>query len=246
MTPVEPPRRFGLRPSSAADLALLEGWHRAGGRKHTPREVQLARDCYDDCIAYLDEQLGSLLAALDARKLLENTVVVVTSDHGEEFGERERFGHGQSLHHEVTHVPLLVVAPARIPAGRVVRDAVSLRDLPATIVDLLDLHGRSPFPGRSLVPYWSGSRLPADAPAEVLSEIVDREPNMPPGWRPPCALIAGETLYMRNSDGREELYNLVEDPAEMVNLISSEALRTALPRCRVALRRLVPDDIARR
>jgi arylsulfatase A-like enzyme len=248
LTPVEPARRFGLRPSSAADVALLEGWHRAGSRKRMPREVQLARDCYDDCIAYLDEQLGRLFAALEARGLLENTVVVVTSDHGEEFGEREqnRFGHGQSLHHEVTHVPLLIVAPARIPGGRVVREVVSLRDLPATLVDLLDLQGGSPFPGRSLAPYWSGPRLPADPPAEVLSEIVDREPQMPPGWRPPCALIAGETLYMRNSDGREELYNLADDPAEMVNLLPSQALRTDVPHCRAALGRLVPDDAVRR
>jgi arylsulfatase A-like enzyme len=249
MTPVEPARRFGLRPSSAADIALLEGWHRAGGRKRTAREVQLARDCYDDCIAYLDEQLGSLLAALEARALLKNTVVVVTSDHGEEFGEREqRFGHGQSLHHEVTHVPLLITAPARVPGGQVVREVVSLRDLSATIVDLLDLEEGSPFPGRSLAPSWSGRRLPADGPgpAEVLSEIVDREPNMPPDWRPPCALVAGEMLYMRNSDGREELYNLAADPAETVNLMASGALRTDLPRCRTALSRLVPDAAVRR
>jgi arylsulfatase A-like enzyme len=246
LTPVEPKRRFGLRPSSAADRALLEGWHRAGAAKRTPREVRLARDCYDDCIAYLDEQLGSLFAALEARALLENTVVVVTSDHGEEFGERDRFGHGQSLHHEVTHVPLLIVAPGRIPGGRVVSESVSLRDLPATLVDLLDLEDGSPFRGRSLVTCWSGSQPPAEEADPVLSEIVDREPNMPPDWRPPCALVAGETLYMRNSDGREEIYNLAEDPAETVNRISSEPLSSDLQRCRAALSRLVPNEVVRR
>jgi arylsulfatase A-like enzyme len=143
-------------------------------------------------------------------------------------------------------VPLLIAAPARVPGGQVVREVVSLRDLSATIVDLLDLEEGSPFPGRSLAPYWSGQRLPADGPAEVLSEIVDREPNMPPDWRPPCALIAGETLYMRNSDGREELYDLAADPAESVNLMASEALRRNVPRCRTALSRLVPDAAVRR
>ncbi len=245
LTPVEPVRRFGLRPSSRADLATLAGWHSTKLKKRSPHEVQLAKDCYDDCIAYLDEQLGNLFAALNQQRLLENTVVVITSDHGEEFGERERFGHGQSLHHEVTQVPLLIVAPARVPKGRVVREPATLRDLPATVVELLGLKNGSPFPGRSLTRHWSDTA--ADGPTEaVLAEIVDREPQMPADWKAPRSVVVDETLYIRNSDGREELYNLADDAAETVNLAKAEAARAELERCRVALDRLVPSDAARR
>jgi arylsulfatase A-like enzyme len=245
LTPVEPARRFGLRPSSSADVALLAGWHRAGQRKRTSREVQLARDCYDDCIAYLDSQLGSLFAALEERALLDNTIVVVTADHGEEFGERDRFGHGQSLHHEVIGVPLVIVAPSRIPAGTVFSGAVSLHDLPATIADLTNLQDGSPFPGHSLAQVCSSAGHPAAAPGDVLAEIVDHERNVPPSWKPPCAVIVGETLYIRNSDGREELYDLAADPAEVVNRAGDAAAGADLERCRLALGRLVPADALR-
>jgi arylsulfatase A-like enzyme len=246
LTPVEPTRRFGLRPTSRADFATLQDWHRVDKHKLTAREVELARDCYDDCIAYLDEHLGLLFEGLERRGLLDNTLVVVTSDHGEEFGERHNFGHGQSLHHEVIHVPLLIVAPSRVPSGRVVREWASLRDLPATIVDLLDLEEGSPFPGRSLGGHWSDPSRDADASADpILTEIVDREPQSPRDWKPARSIVLDETLYIRNSDGREELYDLVNDPAESINLVDSATARPMLERCRGALDRLVPGDAAR-
>jgi arylsulfatase A-like enzyme len=243
----EPARRFGRAPTARTEFATLQRWHTIDKTKLTPRDIELARDCYDDCIAGLDEQLGRLFAGLKERGLLDNTVVVVTSDHGEEFGERQGFGHGQSLHHEVIHVPLLIVAPSRVPSGRVVPGSVSLRDLPATLVDLLDLEAGSPFPGRSLADRWSvATAAPIAAAEPVLTEIVDRPPQAPPGWSPPCSLVVDETLYIRNGDGREEFYDLIADPAESKNLIGSAPARPALERSRVVLDRLVPGDTMRR
>ena len=115
----------------------------------------LARDSYDNCLAYLDERLGELFDALQRRGVLDRTLVIVTADHGEELGEHGLFDHGESLYRPEIRVPLLIVLPANRRSPGVVRQVVSLRDLPATIVDLVGLAAGSPFPGRSLAGLWS-------------------------------------------------------------------------------------------
>ena len=95
----------------------------------------MARDCYHDCVAFLDEQLGRLLDELQGQGLLGNTDVIITSDHGEEFGEHAFFGHAHNTNLDAIGVPLVILSP-RAPAARVVPNPVSLRDLPATVVDL--------------------------------------------------------------------------------------------------------------
>ncbi len=110
------------------------------------RDILMARDCYDDCIAFLDEQLGRLLDELRGQGLLDNTEVIITSDHGEAFGDHGYFGHSYSLYLDEIGVPLVILSPGA-PAGRVVDSPVSLRDLPATVVDLLGSLGRLTVPG---------------------------------------------------------------------------------------------------
>ena len=88
LTPQPAQPHFGLTPATATDREMLREWHKLDQAKLPPRRRELARDSYDDCVAYLDDQLGRLFAALDARKLLANTVVVVTADHGELLGAR--------------------------------------------------------------------------------------------------------------------------------------------------------------
>ena len=126
----------------------------------------MARDCYDDCIAYLDEQLGRLLDELERQGLLANTDVIITSDHGEAFGDHGILGHSYSVNLDEIGVPLVILSPDA-PAGREVYSPVSLRDLPATVVDRLGLSDGSPFPGRSLAAYWG---LP---PRFLLQTIVN-------------------------------------------------------------------------
>ncbi len=77
----------------------------------------MARDCYDDCIASLDAQLGRLLEALQSQGLLENTEVIITSDHGEAFGVHGIMGHSYSVSLEEIGVPLVILSPDA-PAGR--------------------------------------------------------------------------------------------------------------------------------
>ena len=76
------PARFGIQPKSPRDYRFLHDFDLADKSKMTPRDILMARDCYDDCIAFLDEQLGNLLDALKRQGILDNKLVIITSDHG--------------------------------------------------------------------------------------------------------------------------------------------------------------------
>ena len=147
--------RFGLKPQRAADfIFLMEDWETIDKRNVRPVYRELARDSYDNCVAYLDERLGELLEELRRSGVLDRTLVIVTADHGEGLGEHDLFDHGESLYRPEIRVPLLIVLPADRRGTGVVRETVSLRDLPATILDLVGLENGSPFPGRSLAHFW--------------------------------------------------------------------------------------------
>jgi arylsulfatase A-like enzyme len=221
-------RHFGRRIETMADLELLVDWENRPKQNVPESEATLASDAYDDCIGYLDTQIGKLMDELKSRGLLENTLVVITSDHGEEMGEHGLFGHGRSLYSQEVHVPLVVLAPGGTAAGRVVDEPVSLRDLPATFVDLLGQGLDSPFPGTSLVRYWqpeSGQNGHSSSPAfsEVaLRNKISRNPTRAPAWRGPMqSLVADGKAYIRNADGRAELYDILSDPAETRDLAGS-------------------------
>jgi arylsulfatase A-like enzyme len=211
----------------------------------TPRDIALVRDAYDDCIASLDEQLGRLFDELDRRGLLANTLVIVTSDHGEHLGEHRIYGHGQSLYRPEIHVPLLITFPPSVPADRVIAEPVSLRDLAATVVDQLDLGGRSPFPGRSLARFWDPTRGASESEVEpVVSELIrgarsGRKILWPPALRGPMeSLVADGLIYIRNGDGVEELYDLQADPEEVRDLSNTADSPAALERFRALSKQL--------
>jgi arylsulfatase A-like enzyme len=189
------------------------------------RDVQMARDCYDDCIAFLDEQLGRLLQELRGQGLLENTVVIITSDHGEAFGDHGYYGHLFSLHLDVTGVPLVILSPGA-PAGEVVNGPVSLRDLPATVVELSGLKAKSPFPGRSLSGYWlpASGRKPEGSTSPAFSERADAttfqpQPASGHGYSGLLmSLVAEGHHYLRDGAEAETLYDLESDPFERHDL----------------------------
>ena len=143
-------------------------------------------------------------------------------------------------------VPLLFVLPGRDRPSVVVREPVSLRDLPATIVDLTGLAGESPFPGRSLARLWRDSRFGAalrDADADgVISELSAPNPTNPshgrsPAMRGPLISVAEDDyVYIRNQrDGREQLFHTLDDPGELVNLAKMESMQPRLRRFRERL-----------
>jgi arylsulfatase A-like enzyme len=243
--------RFGADPANQREVDIIENWRAIDKRALSAREVAFARDSYQDCIADLDEQLGLLYDELERRDLLRRTWVIITSDHGESFGERAGvFGHGTSLYDTQLHVPLLILPPAGCPAPpkRVVTETVSLRDLPATAVDLLNLRPGAPFPGRSLVRFWRPPSAEATAgppTAEpALSEVVLTDPRDPSPervleYRQVLASLADETwTYIRRQETRrEELYHLRTDARESHDLSGDAAMQGVLERMRQALDR---------
>jgi arylsulfatase A-like enzyme len=216
------PRRFGLTPQTDSEIAALRDWLHVDKSKVPSRLLQMAIDGYDDGIAYLDDQLGRLFAALDSRRLLENTLIVITADHGELHGEHHNFGHGSHLYRQVVDVPLLIAGPRIVPHGKQVAGAVSLRDLPATIVDLLNLTGLSPFAGRSLARCWAGGNAEnIRDEGFLLTETSDELSRTSANESHARALLKAGKVYIRNKDGSEELYDHVTDPAEARNLSKS-------------------------
>ena len=238
-------RHFGIRPETHADDLTLHRWWSLDKRRLPPRDVALARDAYDDCIAYLDAQLGRLFAELDRRGVLAKTLVIVTSDHGEHLGEHALFGHASSLYAPEVHVPLVIVGPAEVPAGRVVRELVSLRDLPATVVDLLGATPKPSFPGTSLARRWDHAEAGRPSAGPVLSEVEGPAKGPANGGRSPVfrgamkTLSDGKMAYIRNGDGREELYDLATDPQETRDLAGTPAAKTILLGYREQLERLL-------
>ncbi len=237
---------FGLKPQRMTDFVFLSDyWTSVDKLKIRPYYRTLACDSYDNCISYLDEQLGHLFDELARSGVLDRTLIVVTSDHGEELGDHGLFDHGQSVYRGEIRVPLLIVPPGRDRGQHIVPEMVSLRDLPATIVDSVGLANGSPFSGRSLARFWrepasKSSSAPGDA---IFSELVSPNPFDPnqgrsPAYRGPVVSAAqGDFVYIRNlGDGAEELFNERDDPGELHNLAAAESAQAVL----MNLRRQLP------
>ena len=170
-------RRFGAAPTDSRQRGLIQQWADLDKARLSPRDVAFASDAYDDCVADLDEQVGKLLDDLKRRGVLEHTWLFITSDHGESFGEHAGvFCQGMSLYQTELHVPLLVIPPGGTAKKQVVAETVSLRDLAATVIDVLGLAADSPVPGNSLARFWnagSSAAPPFPAPSDpVLAEVV--------------------------------------------------------------------------
>jgi arylsulfatase A-like enzyme len=209
----------------------------------------MAHDCYDDCIAYLDDQLGRLLRELGRRQLLAATDVIIASDHGEAFAEHGVLGHAFSVHVEEVGVPLVILSPGT-PAGRVVPRPVSLRDLPATVVDLVGLSEGSPFPGRSLAADWGPApgTVPSGITTPAFSEQADStafRPRTGSGEtvsRYEMSIVSSNFHYIRDALGREQLYDLAGDPGERANLIASAGRKELVAGLRAALLELLAEN----
>jgi len=152
--------------------------------------------------------------------------VILTADHGEQFGEHGLFLHGNSLYQPLLDVPLLIRFPAAVPAGRRIESRATLRDLAATILDVLKVPGDSGLAGVSLARHWSDEsarRAPPDrnvAIAEVREADWAKEGNpWYPAARGDMASVTDDAYhYIRNGDGREELYAIALDPDERRDL----------------------------
>jgi arylsulfatase A-like enzyme len=235
------------RPTTLADYRLLRSWAELDKPRLDARQEAFLRAAYDDGIAYLDHQIGRLLEALEQRGRLRNAVVVVTSDHGEHFGEHASgagdpvYGHGTTLYQAEVRVPLVVWGRG-VPAGVRVKSPVSLRDLAATLIGLSGLGGAG-LPGTSLAGLWQRD---GGDDRGALAELALRS-DLPPDLRyrvehPALSrgVVAGDVSYHRIGQGREELYDLAADPDEVNNLAGEPSAQATLEAMRAVLEALGP------
>jgi len=246
LLPAGAPYRFGLQPRTEADAQVFSEWFYLDKLRLPPYYLSLVQDCYDSCLGYLDERLGELFDELKRRGVLDNTLVIVTSDHGEGMGEHNLFFHGESLYRTEIRVPLLIMMPGQ-DRPVIVNETVSLRDIPATILDLIGQGTGAPFPGRSLARLWRDARPgdPALAGEGAFSELPSPNPYDPnqgrsPGHRGPLVSLAeGDFVYIRNEgDGHEELFNERADPNEIDNRAGFEAAQAVKERLRKRLNQM--------
>ena len=208
------------------------------------------RDLYDAEVFYLDRELGRMFGELTRRGALDNTIVVITADHGEQFGEHKMSGHGNSLYMQLLRVPLIVRFDRGIPAGTRTTDIISLRDIGATLLDLAGVRPQIPFPGQSIATLLRGDSSGARERSEAISELTQDAP--PPSSDPLArsqgiSLVSDSThLIHRNSKGAQpELYDTVRDLEETINLARSTEGKVVADERRARLRELLAHDKAR-
>lgn len=179
-------------------------------------------DVYDRAIHWTDRNVGALVAALDELDLSKRTIVVITSDHGEAFGEHGAEGHARDLYQEVVHVPLLISLPFRVDGGIVVEPLVRNVDVWPTLLDLLGLPGLPEPDGVSLVPAMQaaarGERVELP-PAHAYLDTAWGQMSLAPR---PLVGIQRDTqrvLYNRAERDRTlQVFDLATDPGERRNL----------------------------
>ena len=225
------PRVARLRPSDYGRFALSLPCLLL--KRHAyPRRVLI--DLYDDRIRDMNRILDQLLDRLQAGGFLQDTVIVLTADHGEEFAEHGGWTHSAKLYDELLRIPLMIKGPG-LPQGMVIEEQVGLIDLAPTLLDLLGIDEKvTSFQGTSLIP-WLKSHGHGAPKEFVFSGEVHVGGRWPPFWGQDHR---GKTLYQIRScrsaewkyiwdeeGNQEELYHLGLDPGETRNLAAHEPER---------------------
>jgi arylsulfatase A-like enzyme len=179
---------------------------------------------YDESIRAMDVELARLFERLEDMGLAEDLLVVVVSDHGEEFLEHGRHFHGNSVYGELTNVPLMFWGPGRVPAGATIDETVQSIDVYPTLLELTGLPRPETLQGQSLVPLMSerpGFRSRPAFAARFSPKTEDPEPDEIGSF----AMIDGEYRLIHNVVRPEghpefELYDHVADPLNLTDIAS--------------------------
>jgi arylsulfatase len=218
-------------PSYDGEIGLtFDDIERAKANRFTQSDRQRIIDLYDGSIRYVDEHIGRLLDGLAERDLLDATLVILTSDHGEELFDRGSFFHGQSLYDEQLRVPLLVRLPGSpgAGAGTVVDQMVRTLDIVPTIADVLGLPPIEDQQGESLL--GRGGDPNAIQDREVFARAAN--PSLPLRF---ALRTRDYKLVVTARDGREDLYHVASDSHERRSARGAPEHEEALDRLRERL-----------
>lgn len=194
---------------------------------------QTAVDHYDDGVRYVDDAIGQLMAEIERRGLGQNTLVIVTSDHGESLGQHGIAYHGETLYREQIHVPLVFWYPGRIPAGVRVATAITNASIPATVMDVLNQAGANQFPAPALTPLWAHPETKqqwpdviaevAQIPATAKEDLAAQKIVATSMAGPMKAILSGPSYFIVHKSLGDQLYDWTLDPGESTNLTGSPA-----------------------
>jgi arylsulfatase A-like enzyme len=241
-TPYHPPRRFrnrftpkkqdSVNTDKLKNLALRDGYrYMAGAIDVTPQEFKVLESWYDGEIAYLDHMLGRLFKLLQTHDLFENTLIVLLSDHGENFGDHRLMYHQFCLYDSLIRIPMIWHYPKGIRSSGVVADVVSIIDVMPSILHFIGKsidedpyrHGRNLFSERSSKKGTRRNFVIAEyyAPPGVFRYFRRMTPDFDDSVfnKGLKCIRTHQYKYIIESTGHEELYNMVQDPEEEYNLM---------------------------
>ena len=209
-----------------AGYSYVPGWGKVGefweeDKAKKPIEIpdrgERTIDLYDGEIRYTDHLIGQILEVLRKTKILNNTIIIITSDHGEELGQHEIFGrkmYGHAgLHEPIVFVPLILWQPKILPKGKKIKGFAGHTDIVPTILDLMGMKKRPKLDGKSLLPIIEGKEKPKD------KIFMESDTLILPASR---AVLEDGWKYIQTLDGERQLYYLEDDPMELVNLANKK------------------------
>jgi arylsulfatase A-like enzyme len=173
---------------------------------------------YDGAVAYMDACLQTIFNALETLDLVENTIVVLNSDHGETLYDHDCYFDHHGMYDQTLHVPLVLRYPGKIPAGKRVAGYNTQQDLLPTLLELAGIESEIAFDGHSLLPMVHGE-VASHTGEFYITECTWMRKH---GWRTPEWKLIEALEPDMHFKPPVELYNLVQDPGELVNLVETE------------------------
>jgi len=193
------------------DSELLEKI-KSGRIRLNARDKTRLEALYDGEISYHDVHFNSIMDGLATRGLADDTMIVITADHGEEFWEHGTVGHGHSVYEELLNIPMIVKLPGVTTSTMRVDERVGLVDVMPTIFDALDVPIPEQAAGHSFLPLVRGGT--AAAPRATVSGFMD-------GWR---AVAIGRWKLIQRTAERMFVYDLTADPHEQNDLAAASPI----------------------
>jgi arylsulfatase A-like enzyme len=209
---------FNLRYTGHID-GSVQTMHQITGGTLVPTSADLARlrELYQGEISFADAQIHRVFSDLENRGLLDDTIIALTGDHGESFGEHGDWEHGKLVYETEVRVPLLLRYPRQVAAGQIVSTPVQLIDVMPTLLQLTGLTAPKPVQGTSFLPLLGPPMVPPPSPAAgrvTFTELADESFV--------AMLTADWKLIRNNANEQLQLYLLSDDEAETNNLVKDQ------------------------
>lgn len=208
------PARFS--PWRVAQVSPIKAEILNGSAKRRADDIEIMRALYDGALSYLDDVIGELVRFVESLGVLDDTILVITSDHGDSLGEHNHLGHRMTLYEQLVHVPLVVRYPARFAAGAQVAQQVQLGDLFSTFLELAgaDMSDVDANGFQSLLD-------PPPAAARSFTVAENTEPISLNNTKTRM-IRTDQYKYIWKSNHQHELYDLTGDPSETQNVVAAQ------------------------